>query len=101
MVDSRGYRAVLAAANKSSTAAAAGKWVDATRRWEAVEGEILAATKHADFYNVLAPVEAKQEDPRDAPKGAKGHDRQQARPSRPQSANMVAVTSHACNSAFV
>ncbi|KAK3930482.1 Retinoid-inducible serine carboxypeptidase [Frankliniella fusca] len=64
MVDRRGHRAVQAAANKSSSAAAAGKWREATRRWEAIEGDVLAATKHADFYNILMPVEAREEEPK-------------------------------------
>lgn len=64
-MDGRGHRAVLAAANKSSLAALAGKWTEATRRWEAVEGGVLAATKHVDFYNILTPVAANQEEPRD------------------------------------
>ncbi|XP_052128745.1 retinoid-inducible serine carboxypeptidase-like isoform X1 [Frankliniella occidentalis] len=64
MVDRRGHRAVQVAANKSSAAAAVGKWREATRRWEAVEGDVLAATRHADFYNILMPVEAREEEPK-------------------------------------
>lgn len=72
MVDTKGYSLIDKSASKSRSAAAVGNWTEATRSWESTEGDILAATKHADFYNILKPVEVKSEEPRESPNSTKG-----------------------------